>query len=74
MYICILNIYYLALYNYTSIDGNNFTIGIIFGVSDMCGTLLGEVVMTLVPDWIGMLLSIIIVMVASVLLKIPGMN
>jgi hypothetical protein len=74
MYICILNIYYLALYNYTSINGNNFTIGMIFGISDMLGTLLGEYFLRLVPDWIGMLLSIIIVMVASVLLKMPGID
>lgn len=74
MYICILNIYYLALYNYTSINGNNFTIGIIFGLSDMLGTLLGEAIMSYIPDWIGMLFSIVIVMIASVLLKMPGMD
>ena len=74
MYICILNIYYLALYNYTSVNGNQFTIGIIFGLSDFCGCLFGEVILSFVPDWIGMIWSIILVMIASILLKMSEID
>ena len=43
-------------------------------MSDLLGSLLGEAILTHIPDWIGMLVSIIIVMIASVLLKMPDID
>jgi hypothetical protein len=63
------NIYYLALFNYASIKGDLFTIGILFGFAEFVGNLLGEPAMTYFPDWLGLILSTIVVMICSVLLK-----
>jgi hypothetical protein len=63
------NIYFLALFNYSSIKGDLFTIGILFGFAEFVGNLLGEPVMAYLPDWIGLILSTFVVMVCSVLLK-----
>jgi hypothetical protein len=74
MFISIFNIYYLALFNYSTIKGEVFTIGILFGCAEFLGILVGEPAIHHFPDQKAMIVSTFIVMVCSVILKVPGMD
>lgn len=74
MFICIFNVYYLALFNYSTIQGDLFTIGILFGCAEFMGILFGEPAMHYFPDWLAMIFSVFVVMVCSTILKMPEME
>jgi hypothetical protein len=74
MFCCVYPIYLLALYNSSAVQGNLFILGILFGAVEVLGTVLGERIIQMLPDWIGCILSITCILIASILLKIPGID
>ena len=74
MFISVFNIYFLALFNYSSVKGDIFTIGILFGCAEFLGILFGEPVIHYLPDQKAMIGSTFLVMVCSVILKLPGLD
>ena len=67
-------IYFLALYNSAELKGNVLTLGIMFGLSECLGIIGGERCLQLFPDHICFYFSMAIAMVASVLIKLPGIS
>ena len=74
MYIAMMNIYYLALFNFSSIQGDLFVTGILFGLSEFLGILLSEPLMRKFPDWLALIGSVIMIIISSVLVKTPGVG
>jgi hypothetical protein len=74
VYICVLNIYYMALFNYATIQGDIFTIGILFGFAEFIGIVIGEPAMKYAPDWLGLIVDTILIGACSVILKEPGIS
>lgn len=71
MFVCVFNLYYLALLNFATVKGDMFTVGILFGLAEFMGILFGEPAMHHFPDWLAMIFSTVVVMVCSVVLKMP---
>lgn len=74
MFCCVYPIYLLALYNSSAVQGDLFVLGILFGSVEVLGTVVGERIIQMLPDWLGAILSITCILVSSVLLKIPGIG
>ena len=74
MMLCMLNIYYLALFNYSQIKGDIFTVGIVFGLAEFLGILIGEPAANHFPDWIAMTFSTAGMMICCLILKIPHLG
>lgn len=74
MFVSMFNIYFLAIFNYATLHGDLFTIGILFGAAELLGTLVGEPVIKKFPDWIAMIVSVIFVMVSCLVLRMPGVG
>lgn len=74
MFVSIFNVYYLALFNYSQIKGDMFTVGILFGCAEFMGILIGEPVMHQFPDWLAMIFSVVVVIICSVGLKMEGIE
>ena len=70
MNVCFTNIYFLALYNSKNLKGDEFTIGILFGLSECFGVLIGEKVISRVPETIGFRYSLLIAMVCFLSIKV----
>lgn len=68
------NIYFLTMYDIESIQGNIFTVGILFGLSEVLGIVLAEPLMEYFPDWIGLIASSLVVMILSGLVKVEGLD
>lgn len=49
LFIAILNLYFIALYNSTVLDGNILVIGMFFGFSEIVGVFVGERLMVFHP-------------------------
>lgn len=62
------------MYNIESIEGNIFTVGILFGLSEVIGIILGEPLMEFFPDWVGLIASSAVVMILSNLVKVKGID
>jgi hypothetical protein len=71
MYIGMMNIYYLVLYNAATIQGDIFTTGILFGLAEFMGIMFGEPVMRKMEDYISLIISCSAIMVTSVIVKMP---
>ena len=74
IFICMYNIYFLAIFNYASIEGDIFTLGMLFGSAEFLGLILGEPILKRFPDWLAMMFSLLVVMVCSVILKMPDVE
>lgn len=74
MFISVYNVYYLALFNFSTIEGDMFTVGILFGTAEFLGILFGEPVMHKFPDWIAMIFSLVMVMISTCLMRIPELD
>ena len=74
MFVSMFNVYFLALFNYATIKGDIFTVGILFGTAEFLGILFGEPAMHHFPDWLAMIFSMAVVMVCSVLLKMEDID
>ena len=53
LYIAVLNIYILAMFNQSMLQGNTFAIGGIFGSCEVIGILLGDRIISIIPDHIA---------------------
>ena len=60
--------YYLALYNSAELRGNVLTLGLMFGISECLGVILGERFLKFFPDYICSYISLIIILSTSILL------
>jgi hypothetical protein len=47
MFVSMWNLYYLGLFNYSCIQGDTFSVGILYGVAEILGILIGEPAMHL---------------------------
>jgi hypothetical protein len=74
LFISVFNIYFLAIFNSSQVQGNIFTIGILFGLSEALGIMFGERLINLLPDWLGYILSTSVIMACSIIVKIPGID
>jgi hypothetical protein len=70
----VFNIYFLAIFNSSQVQGNIFTIGILFGLSEALGIMFGERVIQLMPDWVGYIFSTSVIVICSIIVKIPGLD
>lgn len=70
MNISFTNIYFLALFNSKNLEGDEFTIGILFGLSEFFGVIIGEKVISRVPETIGFRYSLLIAMVCFMSIKV----
>ena len=70
MGICFFNVYYLTLFSYKNLKGDEFTIGILFGLAEFIGVLFGEKVMRLVPEIVGYKYSLTIAMICDLSIKV----
>lgn len=68
--ICFTNIYFLALYNSKNLKGDEFTIGILFGLSESFGVIIGEKVISRVPETIGFRYSLLIAIICFLSIKV----
>ena len=67
-------IFFLAMFNYATLKGDAFTIGILFGAAELLGTLFGEPIIQKFPDWIAMIICVLLVMISSLILRIPELD
>jgi len=74
MFMAMMNLYFLAMFNYSSLKGDVFTIGILFGLSEVLGVLVGEPLIAHFPDHIAMTCCLVMVMICSFLLKLPDLD
>lgn len=64
----------MALFNYATIEGDLFTIGILFGSAELLGMCFGEPAMKYLPDWLGLIGDTILIAICSFVLKMPGIS
>ena len=74
LFTCMYNIYFLAIFNYKSIEGDIFTLAMLFGAAEFMGLIFGEPLLKIFPDWLAMMFSLSIVMVCSVVLKMKDVE
>jgi hypothetical protein len=70
MCICFTNVYFLTLYNSKNLKGDEFTIGILFGLAEFIGVLFGEKLMRLVPEIVGYKYSLMIAIILDLSIKV----
>jgi hypothetical protein len=70
MYLALLNIYFMGLFNATQLKGNTLKIGAIFGLSEVLGIFAGERLVHYLPQHIAMLLCTSMVLIVSTWIKI----
>jgi hypothetical protein len=62
--------YYLGLFNSSELQGNIFTIGILFGISEVLGILIGEPIVHHFPPHLASYFSLTMVLVTSNMVKL----
>jgi hypothetical protein len=67
-------IYFLAIFNSTELKGNVLTLGIILGLIECLGIIGGERFLKLLSDHVFFYISVTIALIASILLKLPGIT
>jgi hypothetical protein len=72
MYSCMICIYFLTMYNYATFEGDLFNIGMLFGVAEVFGILVGEKAVQGFPDWITLIVSVLLAVIFNMLCKISG--
>jgi predicted MFS family arabinose efflux permease len=72
MYSCMIFIYFLTMYNYSTFEGDLFNIGILFGVAEVFGILVGEKFVADYPDWLTLIVSVLLASVFNMVVKMPG--
>lgn len=74
LFICVINLYFIGLYNSTQLKGNELMLGACFGISEFLGTLFGGKVVQYVSQHHGMFISLFMILVLSTSLKIDGVS
>uniref|UniRef100_A0A7S3CPP2 Uncharacterized protein n=1 Tax=Strombidium rassoulzadegani TaxID=1082188 RepID=A0A7S3CPP2_9SPIT len=69
-----LNIYFLGLLNSSQIQGNIFTIGILFGLSECFGVIVGEPIIEHFDDYSSIFFALTVVVISSSLVKVEALG
>jgi hypothetical protein len=69
---CTVNIYYLGLYNFSTLQGDIFVLGILFSVSEVIGIIFGQTLVAKIPDNVGAVIGLSLVLVSSNMLKMSS--
>ena len=68
-------VYYLCLFNSSELEsGDPLTIGLLFGISEGLGVLVGERFLAYLDDYKGFLLFMPVTLILSSALKVPGLD
>jgi len=74
LYIAVLNIYILAMFNQSMLQGSTFTIGGIFGSCEVIGILLGDRIIDIVPDHIASICITVTGLICTTILKLTTIS
>ena len=70
MFVSMLNLYFLTMFNQSKVKGDTFTIGILFGMCETLGVLFSDRLIAYIPDHFIMYASFIAIMLSSTILKL----
>ena len=72
--VTVLYVYYIVLFNIGNLKGHIFTTGILFGLSEVLGILIGEPIVKMLPDWLGFQISMSLAFLTWCLLQMGELN